>query len=87
LSTMEVERQLDMSLDDIIAKQKKARHVGGKKQTVITQTTLSRAIGEDHTVLQRQRAHLTCSLASLPVGLSNNIQSFCSLCSLAPVAA
>ncbi|KAL0042558.1 hypothetical protein WJX79_003670 [Trebouxia sp. C0005] len=30
---MEVERQLDMSLDDIIAKQKKARPVGGKKQT------------------------------------------------------
>ncbi len=56
---MEVERQLDMSLDDIIAKQKKARPVGGKKQTVITLTTLSCAIGQDHTVLQCQRAHLT----------------------------
>ena len=47
---MEVERQLDMSLDDIIAKQKKARPVGGKKQTVITLTTLSRANGEDRMV-------------------------------------
>ena len=63
MSTMEVERQLGMSLDDIIAKQKKARPVGGKKQTVITLTSLSHAIGEDHTVVQRQRAHLTCSPA------------------------
>ncbi len=69
---MEVERQLDMSLDDIIAKQKKARPVGGKKQTVITLTTLSLAIGEDHMVLQRQHAHLTCSL-------SDSALSFCSL--------
>ena len=32
---MEVERHLDMSLDDIIAKQKKARPVRGKQQKVM----------------------------------------------------
>lgn len=74
---MEVERQLDMSLDDIIAKQKKARPLGGKKQTVITLTTLSLAIGEDHMVHQRQHTHLTCSLSDC--GLS-----FCSLCAWPP---
>ncbi len=77
---MEVERQLDMSLDDIIAKQKKARPVGGKKQTVITLNSLSRTIGEDHTVLQRQCAHLS---AVLPV-LSDSVLPFCSVCSWFP---
>ena len=33
--SMEVERHLDMSLDDIIAKQKKARPVRGKQQKVM----------------------------------------------------